>query len=134
MLARSHIEPTNRDPIARIEPSGDSKVAETPRLGRSKQLSASTRSTRNAWFVVRAVAAFDDAFRFASTAPFHFEIPAGTRRVRRDSAQFLVDWIEERMGRIRRNLTDPHLLRAVLAPQEHPLAFWHAKLAGSATD
>ena len=38
------------------------------------------------------------------------------------------------MGRIRRNLTDPHHLRAVLAPQLHPLAFWHAKLAGSATD
>ena len=136
MLGRSHINLTSLDPISPIELTAHGEVARSqpPRPRPSQQLSVSIRFTRSGWFLVRAVATVDLTFGFAPQAPFHVEAPAGPRRVRRDSAQFLVDRIKQRTGRIRPNLTDPHQLRAALSPQDRSRALCNDMAAGSATD
>jgi hypothetical protein len=53
------------------------------------------------WFLVRATAAVTNTFRFASTGPYYVEMAAVPRRVSRASAQFFLDWVRERKGRIK---------------------------------
>jgi hypothetical protein len=47
------------------------------------------------WFVIRAVCDMPDTHRFATTAPYYVEI-GYKRRISRSSAQFFLDWLDER--------------------------------------
>jgi arylsulfatase len=48
------------------------------------------------WFLVRAIAAVPETFRFASTAPFYVEVGESRETVHRDDAAFFLRWIDER--------------------------------------
>lgn len=76
------------------------------------------------WFLVRAIADVENTFRFGSTAPWYIETKAAKHPIRKESAQFFLDWVGERIDRVRHNVTDVDQLRAVLAPHESARAFW----------
>ncbi len=78
--------------------------------------------TRSGWFLVRAIADHAATFRFASTAPFYVEIGEPKRRISRASAKFFLDWVEERIGRIK--VDDAEKRREVLEPHELARKFW----------
>jgi hypothetical protein len=74
------------------------------------------------WFLVTAITEKKDVFRFASTGPYYVEVGASARRISRESAQFFVDWVQERMDRL--TLPDDAQRAEVLKPHEQALAFW----------
>jgi len=117
-----------RDPVPVIEVIKNGRVERsvtseewkpTGKLGKVK-------FTESGWFLVRAVADNPRTFRFASTAPFYVEIGGRQRRVSRESAQFFLDWVRERMGRIK--LDDATQREEVLAYQRSAEKFWQEKL------
>src|SRR5207245_8012268 len=84
------------------------------------------------WFLVRAIADNKKMFRFASTAPFFVEIGAGKDRISKNSAQFFLDWTQERIGRIK--LDDPMQREEVLAHHLAAKRFWQERLAKANAD
>jgi len=87
----------------------------------------SLKFTESGWFLVRVIADNPKTFRFASTAPFHVEVGDTKRRVSRASAQFFLDWVRERMPRVK--LTDAAQLEEVLAHHRAAERFWQEKVA-----
>ena len=120
-----------RDPISTIEIIKDGRVeralpfAERKRTGKLGKV----KFTESGWFLVRAIADNPRTFRFASTAPFYVEIGDRPRRISRESAQFFLDWVRERMGRIK--LDDPAQREEVFAYHRMTEKFWQEKV-GSA--
>jgi hypothetical protein len=81
------------------------------------------------WFLVRAIADNDQTFRFASTAPWYVEVGNVKRRVSRASAQFFLDWTDERIKRVK---VDERAGREeVLEPHRRAREYW-ASLVGTA--
>src|SRR4029077_17319334 len=78
--------------------------------------------TESGWFLVRAIADTPTTFRFASTAPFYVESGREKHRISKSSAQFLLDWANERIERVK--LDDPGQRREVLEHHEHAINFW----------
>jgi hypothetical protein len=69
---------------------------------------------RSGWFLVRAITDVANTFRFASTAPYYVEIGPEKKRISKASAQFFLDWIDERIERVPLKLDDPQQLQEVL--------------------
>jgi hypothetical protein len=76
------------------------------------------------WFLVRTIAENPKTFRFASSAPFYVEIGKPRKRVSRGSAQFFLDWVRERKGRVK--VENPEERKEVLAYHEQAEKFWSA--------
>ncbi|HRK33465.1 MAG TPA: CehA/McbA family metallohydrolase [Candidatus Hydrogenedentes bacterium] len=53
------------------------------------------------WFMVRCITDNPKTFRFASTAPFYVEIGRKKSRISRTAVQFLLDWTNERIARVK---------------------------------
>jgi hypothetical protein len=87
----------------------------------------SLKFTESGWFLVRVIADNPKTFRFASTAPFYVEVGDTKRRVSRASAQFFLDWVRERMPRVK--LADAAQLEEVLAHHRAAERFWQEKVA-----
>jgi hypothetical protein len=85
--------------------------------------------TESGWFLVRAITDNKQTFRFASTAPFYVEIGPAQRRISKASVQFFLDWVQERGGRLQRNLEDPRRLREVLPYHQRAREFWRDTVA-----
>jgi hypothetical protein len=82
------------------------------------------------WFLVRAIADHPRTFRFASTGPWYVEVGKVKRRVSRASAQFFLDWTDERIKRVK---IDERVKRQeVLDPHRRAREYW-ASLVGMAT-
>ena len=77
--------------------------------------------------LVRVIAEAKDTFRFASTAPFYFEIVGKPSRISRGSAQFFLDWTRERAARIK--LADAWQQEEVMAFHLEAEAFWRHRVA-----
>lgn len=123
----------SRDRVAFLEIVRDGKIErrvpwdQATKTGKLGQL----HFERSGWFLVRASAENPETFRFASSAPFYVEI-GGERRISKSSAQFFVDWVQERMARIR--LEDPQKKREVLAHHEAAHRYWQELLKRSNAD
>ena len=76
----------------------------------------------------------DETFRFASTAPWYVESSSVKTRISRTSAQFFLDWVHERIERIRKDVTDLEQLRAVLEPHEQARLFWQKRVRDANSD
>jgi hypothetical protein len=48
------------------------------------------------WFLIRAVTDVEETYRFATSAPWYVEIGDDAKRISRSSAQFFLDWLNER--------------------------------------
>jgi hypothetical protein len=77
---------------------------------------------------VRAIADVKNTFRFASTAPWYVETPDAQHRISRASAQFFLDWVDERIQRVKTNVKDESELERVLTWHEAARQFWTERL------
>src|SRR5262249_42526221 len=75
---------------------------------------------RSGWFLVRALAAVPETFRFASTAPFYVEVGEDRATVHRDDVAFFLRWIDQRIAALQEDpkgeLRDPARKKEVLRP------------------
>jgi hypothetical protein len=119
---------TSRDPISAIEIIKNGGVDSTVTFEEWKRSGklGKVKFTESGWFLVRAIAANPKTFRFASTAPFYVEIGERKRLISRESAQFFLDWVRERMGRVK--LDDPKQSGEVLAYHRMAEKFWQEKV------
>src|SRR5262249_20966105 len=94
---------TSRDPVRLLEVVKNGEVerrvpfqewSRTGTLG-------SVRFRESGWFLVRAISDNSKTFRFASSGPFYVEVDEPKRRISRGSAQFFLDWVRERAGRVK---------------------------------
>ena len=81
------------------------------------------------WFLVRAITSLSNTLRFASTAPFYVEVGDNTIPPQQhESAQFFVEWCEERIATLEANSALTAAQRdQVLQPWQRALTFWNEK-------
>jgi hypothetical protein len=115
-----------RDPVETLEIVRNGRVERTvPVTGALGKI----EFVSSGWFLVRCIAKNEKTFRFASTAPFYVEIGDRPDRISRASAQFFVDWIDERMARVPLKLKDPEQLEEVLTWHRHAREFWARRVS-----
>ena len=90
--------------------------------------------TEPGWFLVRAIAEVDHTFRFASTAPWYVDGNNNQRRVSRASAQFFLDWIDERIERVNENVPELNERESVLRWHIKAREFWTDQLQTANAD
>src|SRR5262249_16261245 len=78
------------------------------------------------WFLVRVIADNSKTFRFASTAPFYVDI-GNRERISKKSANFFLDWMRERMGRIK--LDEPRHQQEVARYHQMAEEFWFERVS-----
>lgn len=113
-----------RDKVEYLQIIRDGEVAEEVRLSDYAQSGGRLPKLtfhQSGWMLIRAVTNNPDTFRFASSGPYYIQI-GQQPRISKKSAQFFVDWVEERMARIQ--LDDPDQRDAVLQPHRDALHFW----------
>ena len=120
---------TSRDPISSIEIIRNGTVERTVSFEEWKRTGklGTVQFKESGWFLVRAFADTAKTFRFASTAPFYVEIGNAKRRISKGSAQFFLDWVQERKPRVK--LDDPEQRTEVLKHHEMAERFWTDRLA-----
>jgi len=120
-----------RDPVAAIEIIKNGQVERAVPFDQGKGAGKLGRVTftESGWCLVRAIADNPGTFRFASTAPFYVEIGERRLRISRNSAQFFLDWVRERVGRIK--LDDPSQREEVLNYHRKAEKFWREKVASA---
>jgi len=121
---------TSRDPVLAFEIIRDGCLERSVSLEEWRKNNGSLGElefTQSGWFLVRVIAEDPRTFRFASTAPFYVEAGPSQRRVSRTSARFFVEWVRERLARVK--VADAGQLEEVLSHHRRAQAFWAAKLA-----
>jgi hypothetical protein len=123
------IELISLDRVPRIEVVQNGDVVRTIDCRESLQqrLTVTFPSEPSGWFLVRAIADNPQTFRFASTGPFYIGRP-DQPRISRRSAQFFLDWTNERAARLEASLTDASQRRQVLEDVDSALRFWKLRL------
>jgi len=116
------------DPVPGIEIVKNGRVLRRVSLAalKPKNNELVLKFDKSGWFLVRAIADVEHTFRFASTGPFYVEIGDQPRRISRGSASFFLDWVNERIDRVK--LTDPAQRKAVLAHHLGARRFWQDRL------
>ncbi len=93
---------SGRDPIRFVEIIQNGQIERrVPYDEWAKNGLGRLRVQKSGWFLVRVIADNPKTFRFASTAPYYVEIGQTKQRISKTSAQFFLDWVEERMQRIK---------------------------------
>jgi hypothetical protein len=119
---------TTREPIRRLEIIRDGAVERSVSFDDWSKTGSLGELTfaKSGWFLVRAVADNKKTFRFASTAPFYVEIGEAPRRVSKGSAQFFLDWVQERARRVQ--LADAGQRQEVLKYHAEAEKFWRERV------
>lgn len=124
---------TTLDDVEEIEMIQNGKVVD--RIPVTKNPDYSTEWTLNVkesgWFLLRAIAKNQRTFRFASTAPFYVEFGEMKECISRKSAQFFLDWVNERAERVPAKLEEPDQLREVLDYHNRAREFWQKRVAAA---
>lgn len=120
---------TARDSFTAIELIQNGQVERRVPFDEWKQTGALGEVTfrESGWFLVRVIADQPTTFRFASTAPWHVEVGATKRRISRASARFFLDWVRERIGRVK--VEDPVQREEVLQHHRAAERFWQERVA-----
>ena len=128
LRVKMEIALTSDDPVSAVEVIHNGRVVETARVPKAatNKIVVERRFDQSGWFLVRAITDNKQTFRFASTAPFYLEIGASKRHISRRSAQFFVDWVKQRMGRVK--LDNAQRKQQVLVHHKHALEFWQKKV------
>jgi hypothetical protein len=123
------------DPLEAVEVIRDGVVVErltSAKLGESLKTKPLTFAS-SGWFLVRAIAAVPETFRFASTAPFYVEIGERRATVHRDDVAFFLRWIDDRIAALeadqKGDLRDPARKAEVLRPHRDARQFFERRLA-----
>jgi hypothetical protein len=96
---------STREAISYFELIKDGRVAQSVRyeeLAKNGRF-APLEFDASGWFLVRAVVDSEQTCRFATSAPWYVEIGGQEKRVHKDSAQFFLDWLEERREALDQN-------------------------------
>jgi hypothetical protein len=119
----------SRDPIKSVELVRNGTVERIDLGTRELRRRPSFTLDRSGWFLVRAITDVTNTFRFASTAPWYAEIAGRPPVVPRDSAQFFVDWCQQRIDILEKRAELSAAQREqVLEPWRVARKFWGAKL------
>jgi hypothetical protein len=124
----------SRDPIAVVEIIKDGKLVASA-CGcdwNSGDPLEKLTFDESGWFLIRALADVPDTFRFASTGPFYVEREDSPQRVSKSSAQFFLDWVRERITRVKfENSVEKE---EVLRYHRDAERFWENKVAAANTE
>jgi hypothetical protein len=117
---------TSNDRVSRIELIHNGKVTKTIDASDkvSQQQSLTFTVDGPGWFLVRTIADVEETFRFASTAPWFVETEGTQHRISRQSAQFFLDWADERIERVRNNVKSEADRREVLTWHDRARSYW----------
>jgi hypothetical protein len=120
---------TTRDPISSFEVIVNGRVERTVPFEAWQRTGSLGRLAfdESGWFLVRTITDNPKTFRFASTAPWYVEVGGRKQRISRAAAQYFLDWVRERMGRIK--LDDPGEREEVLTYHRAAEKFWEQKVA-----
>jgi len=121
---------TSQDTIAKLELIQNGKVTQTIACSKAtkQQISHQFTVDHPGWFLIRAIADVDETFRFASTAPWFIEVEGKIPHISRTSAQFFLDWVNERIDRVTKNVEDPQNRAEVLIWHHQAKTFWQQKI------
>ena len=127
---------TSNQPIALLKLIQDGRIVKTMPVANADESQTIEFGTvtfgQSGWFLLRAITDNRRTFQFASTAPYYVEIGPTTRRISRSSAQFFLDWVDERMKRIR--LTDAEQRNEVLKYHQQARKFWEHRVESANAD
>jgi hypothetical protein len=119
-------EMTTRDPIRSIEIVKNGAVANTVSYEdwKADNSLGALQFDESGWFLIRAIADVPHTFRFVSTGPYYVEIGDTPKRISRQSAQFLLDWVRERAAAIQ--VEDPGQRAEVMRYHDAGIVFWRS--------
>jgi hypothetical protein len=125
-----NIQLTSQDPVSKLELIRNGNVAQTIKCsGELTQRHAIELSVAEpGWFLVRAIADVKNTFRFAATAPWFVEVGDVEHRISRRSAQFFLDWVNERIERVKANIENDARREQVLVWHIKAREFWAERL------
>ncbi len=83
------------------------------------------------WMLIRAITDNEKTYRFGSTGPYYVEI-GGRPRVSKRSAQFFLDWVHQRIERVK--LDDVRQREAVLKHHHDARDYWAKKVEQANAD
>jgi hypothetical protein len=127
---------TTQDNVSEIEIIQNGQIAKRVSLQSLEQTSQQTRAGRlgtirfdkSGWLLIRAIADNPRTFRFASSAPYYVEVGDDRHSVDQESARFFLDWVDERIERVKNELADPAKQAEVLRHHHDARKFWSAKI------
>jgi hypothetical protein len=123
-----------RDRVEYLEIVQNGRVAHEVRLDEYREKRGKLPPVKfetSGWLLVRAMTTNPQTFRFASTGPYYVEI-GQQPRISRKSAQFFVDWMDERIARLK--LDDAQQKTEVMSYLDRAREFWQQKLAEANAD
>jgi hypothetical protein len=115
---------TIRETVSYIDLVKDGRVVQSIRyeeLAKSGHLPP-LKFDESGWFLVRVVTDNAKTYRFASSGPWYVEIGDKKERISKKSAQFFLDWVNERMGRVKLDNADER--SSVLKFHEDARNYW----------
>jgi hypothetical protein len=122
---------TSRDPVRALEIVKNGIVERSIPFSEWRRAAGGTLGKvgfqESGWFLIRALGENQKTFRFASTAPYYVEVGELKRPVMKASAQFFLDWVNERIQRV--NVDDPAKRQEVLGHHQEARRFWEEKVA-----
>jgi len=130
------VQLTTLDRLRKLEVIQNGKVMQTiPCNGDRNQAHSLTLTVNESgWFLIRGIAENPKTFRFTSTAPFYTELGQAKRRISKSSSRFFLDWVNERIERVKANITDKSQQAEVLRFHESARKFWQERVRQSNAD
>ncbi|MFP6901062.1 MAG: hypothetical protein VCA36_08965, partial [Opitutales bacterium] len=124
---------TSWDRVSNLEIVRNGEVVERVACAKARrqERAIEIEAKESGWFLIRAISDNPDIFHFASTGPFYLEIGETKKRISRESAQFFLDWVDERMERIRRKVVDESQRKEVLQPHQEARRWWVKRVDAS---
>jgi hypothetical protein len=122
--------------LAKLEVIQNGIVARTiPCNGdRDQTLSSTLTFNESGWFLVRGIAENEKTFRFASTAPFYVELGQAKLWISKASSRFFLNWVNERIDRVKANVTDQSQQAELLRHHERARKFWQERIRKANAD
>lgn len=130
------VELTTEDKVSNLDVIHNGKIIKKiPCDTKTEQkLSVAIDVKEPGWILIRAIADNQNTFRFASTAPWYLTGTDGKTGISRKSSRFFLDWTNERIARIKKNVPDPDQRNEVLRHHLKGLDFWTKRLEQATRD
>ena len=121
-----HVKLTTSDPVSALEVIQNGEVVKRAKIIRhdNSVIDFACEVTEPGWFLVRAIADVPETFRFASTAPWYVEFADRPNRISQASAQFFLDWVNERIERVNHNVPSGSARDAINSWHIQAREFW----------
>ena len=130
------VQLTTLDHLTKLEVIQNGRVIQviTCTTDRDQSHAIDLKINRSGWLMVRGIAENPKTFRFASTAPFYVELGQEKRRISKASSRFFLDWVNERIDRVKANITDKSQQAELLRSHESARKFWQKKVREANAD